>query len=309
MRRLLSAVRQYTNYFNVSMNESQKGLIPPLDSPEIRFNEDCVEWIKSIHPNRINGVALVIHGLNLRPEKMESIIALLTHSYIDVLNVSLRGHGKNYTQKANVDGSKARMETFKAISYKLWTKETYRAYRLAGNRGREKQVPLFLIGFSLGGLMGATLFTSYPDVYFNRMVLIAPAIYIHNIYYIAKLFSSFPRLVIPSFFIKSYCSNRGTPVAAYNALFEGIEHFNKNMAQKLNVPTIIFINKQDELVSYRKIKRVIKNRGLNQWRLHPVKKHETGAERTMNHLIIDESSIGKEAWNEMREHILHHLLP
>ena len=291
------------------MNENPKGLTPPPDSQGIRSNEDCVEWIKSIHPDRINGVALVIHGLNLQPEKMESIISLLTHSCIDVLNLSLRGHGKNYIQKANVDGSNARMEAFKTVSYEYWIKEAHRAYGIAGKRSLEKQVPLFLIGFSLGGLMGATLFASYPDVYFNRMVLLAPALHIYKIYYLAKLLTPFPRLVIPSFFIKSYCSNRGTPMAGYIALLEGIEHFNKNMAQKLNVPTIIFIDKQDELVSYRRLKRIIKIGGLHQWKLHPVEKNTPGAKEKMHHLIIDESSIGKDAWNEMRGLIVHHLLP
>jgi len=291
------------------MNENQKGLTPSPDSQTILSNEDGVEWIKSIHPDRLNGVALVIHGLNLQPDKMESIIALLTHSCIDVLNLSLRGHGKNYIQKANVDGHKARMETFKTVSYKLWIKETYRAYHLAGNRSHEKQVPLFLIGFSLGGLMGATLFASYPDVYFDRMILLTPALYIYKIYYLAKLLSLFPRLVIPSFFIKSYCANRGTPMAGYNALFEAIEHFKKNMAAKLNVPTLIFIDTRDELVSHRRLKRIIKNGELHQWRLHPLKKSKTGAKGKMHHLIVDESSIGKDAWNEMRGRIIHHLLP
>jgi len=290
------------------MNDNQIGLTPPPDSQAILSHEDGVEWIKSIHPDRVNGVALVIHGLNLRPDKMESIITLLTHSYIDVLNLSLRGHGKNYVQKATFGNSIARMETFKTVSYKLWIKETNRAYGLAENRAREKQVPLFLIGFSLGGLMGATLFASYPDVYFDRMVLLSPALYIYKIYYLAKLLSPFPKLVIPSFFTKSYCSNRGTPMAGYNALFEAIEHFKKNMAQKLNVPTIIFIDKQDELVPYRKLKRIIKNGELHQWRLHPVKKNTTGTNRKMHHLIIDESSIGKDAWNKMSGRIIHHLL-
>ena len=97
-------------------------------------------------------------------------------------------------------------------------------------------------------------------------------------------------------------------MAAYNALFEGIEHLKKNMTQKLNVPTIIFIDKQDELVSHRRLKRIIKNRALHQWRLHPVKKHITDAKEKMHHLIIDESSIGKDTWNEMRKHIINHLL-
>ncbi|MBW2604449.1 MAG: alpha/beta fold hydrolase [Deltaproteobacteria bacterium] len=290
------------------MNENQKAYTPSVDSQKIRSNEDSIEWIESTHPDRVNGVALVIHGLNFQPGKMESIIALLTHSCTDVLNLSLRGHGKNYDQKANLDDNKARMATFKAISYEYWIKETHRAYDLARRRSREKQVPLFLIGFSLGGLMGATLFASYPDVYFSRMVLLAPALHIYKIYYLAKSLSPFPRLVIPSFFIKSYCSNRGTPVAAYNALFEAIEHLNKNMAQKLNVPALIIIDKQDELVSYRRLKRIIKNGGLDQWKLHPVKKNTATAKEKMHHLIIDESSLGKDAWNKMRGLIIHHLL-
>ena len=290
------------------MNENFKGLTPPSDSKMLLPNKYCIEWIKSIHPGKINGVALVVHGLNLRPDKMESIIAPLTDFCIDVLNLSLRGHGKNYAQKANLNSKKARMETFKTVSYEYWIKETHLAYNLAEKRSREKQVPLFLIGFSLGGLMGVDLLASYPDVVFNRMVLLAPALCIYRIYYLAKVLSPFPKLVIPSMVNRSYCSNRGTPAAAYHALLEAIEHFNKNMTQKLNVPTIIFIDEKDELVSYQRLKHIIKNAGLHQWRLHPVKKKTTGAKEALHHLIIDESSIGKDAWNEMKGLIIHHLL-
>jgi hypothetical protein len=96
-------------------------------------------------------------------------------------------------------------------------------------------------------------------------------------------------------------------VAAYNALFKAIEHLNKNMGQKLNVPTLIFLDTKDEFVSYRKLKQIIKNEELHQWKLHPVK-NRTGAKGKMHHLIIDESSIGKDAWNKMRGLIIHHLL-
>ena len=40
----------------------------------------------------------------------------------------------------------------------------------------------------------------------------------------------------------------------------------------------------------------------------PNKKNTTGSKGKMHHLIIDESSIGKEAWNKMRGFIIHHLL-
>lgn len=290
------------------MNKDLKDLSSPPDSHQIRANEDFVDWIKSNHPNRINGVALVIHGLNLRPDKMASIIGLLTHSYIDVLNLSLRGHGKNYVQKTNVDSNKSRMETFKTVSYERWINETHRAFGFAEKRSRKKQVPIFLIGFSLGGLIGAALLASYPDVYFDRMVLFAPALCINKIYYLARLLSPFPKLVIPSLLTKSYCSNRGTPIAGYNALFEAIKHFNKNMTQKLNIPTLIFIDKKDELVSYRRLQRILKIGRLYQWKLHPVIKSSTGYPKKMHHLIVDGSSMGKDAWDGMTGLIIHHLL-
>lgn len=97
-------------------------------------------------------------------------------------------------------------------------------------------------------------------------------------------------------------------MAAYLALFEAIEHFNKNRVQKLNVPTLIFMDERDELVSYRELKRIITNRGLHRWTLCPVKKDKTGVRERMHHLIIDESCMGKGAWNEMRRRMIHHLM-
>jgi len=97
-------------------------------------------------------------------------------------------------------------------------------------------------------------------------------------------------------------------MAAYNALFEGLDHFNKNMSRKLNVPTLIIISKQDELVSYQRLKRFIIDWELHRWKLRPIKKRTTGAEEKMHHLIIDELSVGKDAWNEMSTLIIHHLL-
>jgi esterase/lipase len=291
------------------MNEKQNGLTPFPAFRTISANENRVEWFHSIQPDRVNGVALVIHGLNLKPDKMDSIIALLTHSHIDVLNVSLRGHGKNYGQKAPKHEKKDRMETFKTVSYGSWIKETYQAYGIAEKVSREKHVPLFLVGYSLGGLIGVDLFASYSDAYFNRMALLAPALGIHTMYDLVKCLFSFPKLVIPSFSSTSYRSNFGTPVAAYSAMFEAIEHFHQNMTSKLNIPTLVIIDPQDELVPHERLKRVIKSGGFDQWKLHLLKKSQEDAKGKPHHLIIDESMVGKDSWNEMKNLIIHHLLP
>ncbi|MFO7556304.1 MAG: alpha/beta hydrolase [Desulfobacterales bacterium] len=278
------------------------------DSPAIRTDDDFVCWFNAETSDKKTGVALVIHGLNLRPGKMESIISLLAHYGMDVLNVSLRGHGQNFTQKEGVDIRSARMDAFKTVSYQLWIDETHRAYRLAKKRSDEKNVPLFFIGFSMGGLMGADLFASYPDVCFDKMVLFAPAFKLHGITYFGKLLSPFPRLVIPTLASTSYLTNSGTPMAAYNALFEAVRHFNKNIHRKLNIPTIILIDKKDELVSYQGLRRMVEKENLDQWKFHLIQKGQIDVKEKMNHLIIDEPSVGKDIWNEIQTIIIKHLL-
>jgi len=276
-------------------------IIPAVDK--------SMRWYQAANPEKISAVALVVHGLNLRPDKMESIITLLTDSGIDVLNLSLRGHGRNYTGKTHIDSAKARLEAFKTVSYQLWIDETHRAYHIVRERSAQKKLPLFFVGFSLGGLMGVDLFASYPDVYFDRMVLLAPALSMHAINYTAKLLSLFPRLVIPSFTLADYRANNGTPMAAYNSVFEAVKHFNKNVNPEINVPTLIFIDQQDELISYGGLKRLVKNKQLDQWKFHHVQKGKTGVKEKMRHLIIDEPSVGKDMWQEMRIAIIDHLLP
>ena len=306
----------FTSMFNCQCSsdrqnrpESRDHLIP-LDNVRNSPTEDnSIAWFKAGTPDKINGVALVIHGLNLRPVKMKSIITLLTDYGIDVLNLSLRGHGRNYSHEVDVDSSTARIEAFKTVSYKLWMDETHRAYRCARKRSDEKKVSLFFIGFSLGGLIGADLLASHPDVRFDRMVLLAPALDIHGIHYVAKLLSPFPRMVIPSFTAKSYLANNGTPMAAYNALFETIKYFNQHIGPKLNIPTIIFIDQQDELVSYRKLKRRVEKETLDQWQFHLLEKGKTGVQEKMHHLIIDEPSVGTDTWKQMKIIMIEHLLP
>ena len=83
---------------------------------------------------------------------------------------------------------------------------------------------MFLTAFSLGSLIGLDLFAFNPDVQFDRMVLFAPAIKVHGIIFLERVLSPFPRLVIPSLAPESYLSNKkGTPIAAYNALFDGLD--------------------------------------------------------------------------------------
>ena len=269
----------------------------------------ATRWYKNHGREETKAVALVIHGLNLKPDKMQAIITELTGSGIDVLGLSLRGHGENYTHHAGVDEDQARLEDFKAVSFALWMNEAYLAYTQVESRAAQKKVPLLFVGFSLGGLIGLDLFASLPEVHYDRMVLFAPAIKLHSYHYLARLLSPFTRLVIPSLAPDSYLSNKkGTPIAAYNALFEGLQQFKRHVSRKVNVPTLIFIDPHDEFIPVQAIKELKEEKKLDQWRLYIVEKEAAAEQSTFHHHIIDESSTGKAVWQKMMETVTTHLL-
>ena len=85
--------------------------------------DESVRWHPRAGDTQLEGVALVIHGLNCRPDKMGAIIAILNASGIDCLNLSLRGHGTNFSPIDDMSPDAARMVAFKSVSYPLWKAE------------------------------------------------------------------------------------------------------------------------------------------------------------------------------------------
>ena len=268
-----------------------------------------LRWFYSDTQGELKGIALVIHGLNLRPDRMQSLISELTESGIDVLGLSLRGHGENYVHGNDNDEEQARLEAFKNVSYPLWLNEAYLAYLPVKTRAEKNGVPIFLTAFSIGGLIGLDLFASNADVRFDRLILFAPAIRLHAVVYLERMLSPFPRLVIPSMAPKTYLANKkGTPIAAYNALFEGLNRFDKNAGQKLNVPTLIFIDKQDEFIPLGKLKKLVNDKKWTQWQFYLVEKDKTAEDERFYHHIIDATSTGKTVWQDMMKAVINHLL-
>jgi alpha-beta hydrolase superfamily lysophospholipase len=269
--------------------------------------DDSSQWFKIRRTKTTRGVALVVHGLNLRPERMQSIIAELNDAGIDVLNLSLRGHGNNYLNNMNVSSEGARLESFRTVTYSLWLDEIYEAYLKVRERASKRNVPAFFIGYSLGGLMGCNLILSHPDVSYDRMVLFAPALNMTVESYLLKALMPFPNIVIDSLSPKSYRANEGTPMVAYKALFEAIEHFEKNANDKLNKPTLIFIDEKDEFVSCSKLREMIIQRNLDHWQIHIVQKDNDAGEKISHHLIIDRDSVGQQMWKQIKDAIKKHL--
>ena len=274
---------------------------------DISERDDSSQWFRIERTKKLRGVALVIHGLNLRPDRMKSLAAILNDAGVEVLNLSLRGHGNNYLRKANLSSAEARLDSFRSVSYGLWSDEMYDAYLKVRERALRGTLPVFLVGYSLGGLLVCDLALSHSDVYFERMILFAPAFNVTAESYLLKALMSFPSVVIDSLSPVSYRANEGTPMSAYKALFEAVEYFEKNADDRLNKPTIIFIDEKDEFISCSKLREMLARKNFNRWQIHAVQKDDDVDEKISHHLIIDDASVGEDMWREMKGAIRKHL--
>ncbi|HUH65046.1 MAG TPA: alpha/beta fold hydrolase [Syntrophales bacterium] len=268
---------------------------------------DYSQWFRIEQTKRLRGIALVVHGLNLRPDRMQSIVAVLRDAGVEVLNVSLRGHGNNYLRKVNLSSAEARLDSFRSVSYGLWSDEIYDAYLKVRERAFRGNLPVFLVGYSLGGLLGCNLALSRSDVCFDRVILFAPAFNVTAESYLLKALMSFPSVVIDSLSPVSYRANEGTPMSAYKALFEAVEYFEKNADDRLNKPTIIFIDEKDEFISCSKMREMLARNNFNRWQIHAVQKDGDVDKKISRHLIIDEASVGEHMWRRMKGSIRKHL--
>jgi len=270
--------------------------------------EQGMEWFRRSEAVELRGVALVVHGLNLNPARMAAVIAALNEGGIDALRLSLRGHGDNFRQREGMDAVQSRLEDFKDASHSLWFQETLKGCKEARKSARENRVPLFLVGFSYGGLIGLDLLAARPEVDFDRALLFAPALSLRDWDYAIRLFAPFPRMIVPTLAPADYLANTGTPMAAYNALFETLDHFESRIGPRLNIPTLVVMDPGDELVSFDGLKRLAEEHHLNQWRFLPLHPKRSLLKGMLRHIVIDEASIGRRAWAEIRKEMITHLL-
>ncbi len=266
---------------------------------------DCATWFGLVRARQPTAVALLIHGLNFKPDRMTAIAEMLVAQGVECLNVSLRGHGDGAVPELDPDAAdRNRLEAFKRATREIWLDEVRAAYEFARRRADDRGVPLILVGFSLGAAVGSDL-ASGPssEVSFDGMILFAPAFSVHWYTQLLRCLAPFPRLTLKSFSPRDYAANRGTPIAAYNALFESIAALRKRRARRLAADALIFIDPRDELVSYRRLRAMCAAPGAERWQMVTIPKTLRNGRRDYHHLIIDEESLGSPLWNEVVRHV------
>lgn len=239
------------------------------------------------------GVATVVHGLNQKPSTMDTIVRLLQQSNVDVLRVALTGHHGDSAE-------------WKRVTRERWLEDMLNAYDSISERANDRSATKFFVGNSLGALINLDLMEEHPEhVRYDKMALFAPAIAIRRRCYLMKIAALFPSLSVPSANLRDYRANGGTTGAAYAALFSSLETLQQRTLQHCNIPTLVFIDPNDELVDEHALSTLI-NHGLDHWSVELVQNERCTLRRKIHHLITDEATVGSEQWSKIEHSIKRH---
>lgn len=237
-----------------------------------------------------SGVVLLVHGLNQKPSSWMELIHHLNSNGLHVYRLALQGHrGLSFDDMRQVNAG-------------IWEDELLGGYREIA--GRYPKYPVYLIAYSLGGLVSMIVQLKTGQRLFTRQVLLAPALAIRPYTRFAQLLCRiFPHL--PSRSPQGYVANReGTTAEAYRALFQLEKEFRTFQdISILNIPTLVMMRQDDELISYKGTLRFLERNELGEWRMLPLLENSAlpRCSCSYRHLIVDSRSAGKEIWRRITE--------
>jgi alpha-beta hydrolase superfamily lysophospholipase len=253
----------------------------------------------------VNGVVIAAHGLNVKPSKMGgpedagTIVKALLDGGYHVVRAVFTGHSGEadamaaVTEQAWLDDARACVSAARA--------EAGRVEALTRSRCR-----LYLAGFSLGALVFEVLMNECAV--FDKAVLFSPAVAIKRLTRgILLLDTAEDGKIIASRSPAEYRAGAGASIAAYKALFALEARLESLSFAKNNIPTLVFIDPLDELVSFGKLKRLVTKYGLTGWRLRKVSNKDGRIRPAYHHLIIDAVCLGEESWAAVRRDMLDFL--
>ncbi|MBF0315224.1 MAG: alpha/beta hydrolase [Oligoflexia bacterium] len=262
------------------------------------------------------GVALVVHGLNLKPEKMDEIGAYLEQEGLLVIRPALSGH--------RGDG----IEGMLNVSAKQWKDDFLRAYCFGKRLASKYRIPYYYVGYSLGAPLAIKVLQELGEEEkgFDKQIFMAPAISIK--WYtraVRALFIFGERYLLSSRSLGEYRSNDGTSMAAYRALFELVDGVERSVQafKKMNKQTLVILHPEDEVIDGGGVAEMIRDLSLDHWRIWKVPVsakvtkstpldaiemklyEEFPTKRVLRHLMVDRTSLGEKEWNLFTTELSH----
>jgi esterase/lipase len=272
---------------------------PPVSNISNTNDELPHYWeTKDKHPK---GVIVVAHGLNVKPSKMGApetegtLVKFLLDSGYAIYRVTLAGHAGPIKNMQNVIKSD-------------WLSDAYIQYCEAKIAAEHNNLPLYLVGFSLGALVFEYLMnedTATP-VRFEKAILFSPAIAITARAKAVLMLQPFTNdsSIINSVSPEEYRAQRGASMGAYKIVFNMEEKLCDLSFLKNNVDTIIFIDKNDEMISIGTLRSRVSNYKLTNWNVLEISNNGARIKPRYHHLLIDNRCVSPATWQYITNSIL-----
>jgi hypothetical protein len=234
---------------------------------------------------------LILHGLNLLPERMGAWREFLL------------GQGRYVAQVAFAGHDPARRAGWRDISSEQWLNDVQHAVELARRRWPRAELSLF--GYSLGAVAGMVWSLERHQPW-HRAIFLAPAFRVHRLFVPLLLAArGLPKKWrVPSLAPRSYRAHGYTSLAAFAALRDLSGRFQKLVSLNGQAPVagreLAIFARGDELISTDYLDRYarLRNATLD---VFPLK---LGAERRYpRHLVLDPRSVGEDEWRRVTAHV------
>lgn len=256
-------------------------------SPEVKFFK--------AQRQESDGVFLVVHGLNLKPEKMDSLVIWLTSIGYDVMRVALSGHHGDDSE-------------IKQVTRQKWLDDLDIAKKIAKDFSTAHSgAPIYYLGYSLGGALGLDSYLNRGGG-FSKLLLLAPALSVRTpeelIRFLARQYGM--GFTIPGAGHAEYRAHLGTTMAEYTALFDSISAIKQSDLSGVNIPVQVFVDLKDELVDTVDLEKKVSTFPLGQ--IHFLDTTGCNLKPCYHHSIIDEHVLSSSAWEELKTLILTQFL-
>lgn len=254
-------------------------------------------WLRSTG-GPVRGIAVVAHGLNQKPDRMNALAGLLQERGVDVVRVQLHGRPG---------------EEWLAAGRARWQAVMLAAYDQARQEAVRRRVPLYFVGFSLGALVNLDLMNAEEAIRYDRMVLLAPGLGFSlssglGLRAVSLGLGSWcPSCVVASDAPEDRRASDSVAAAAFNGVNESTFALAENGLRRSNVPTLVAIDPEDRVVSASALATIIRGDGLDRWRLLHVHPRDAPERDRSRHWIGEPNALGASEWARLREAVLGHL--
>lgn len=232
-----------------------------------------------------NNNVFIVHGLNLKPEKMNYINQFFKTNNYNTSQISLKGHRL----------ASNNLQHQKSIKKHDWENDIVKVYT-------DLNEPQNLIG--VGQSLGALSLVSahlHTKTKFKKLILIAPSIEPKlSVHFIRFLFLFPDSWSLPSFNLKEYRVEDSTSLSAYKELFRMRDNV---LNSKINIPCFVIANPLDEVIDFEKTQTWALANNCEFYTFKKIDENTVGHQ----HLFIDPSTAGKkgiETFNKILRDIL-----